>query len=361
MEAHAFAASLLRASARGFAGLAATRMADGAPALVGAAGFDAWQEHLRHQVLSLAAAVADEAPERFSARAGWLRNAYAARALPADALEAALDSLAATLQESLPADAWAPLPEYFRRARAELERGGGGGPVEPDARPAPTTAAAPAADVAAAPSRAQRYVEALTAGDEEAAVALVRAALDARSLDVPALIATVLLPAQREFGRRWHCGQLGVGEEHFATQVSRRVLALALERSPPAPQRGRSVVLAAAAGDAHDLGLACVAAHFTLDGWRTLFLGADTPAADLTGFVERYQPDLVVLGATLDEHRGPVAEAIRALRASRPSLRVLVGGAAFDGREELWRRSGADGYAPDPAAAVVRGAELLRG
>ena len=67
MGAHAVTASLLRASARGFAGLAATRMFEEAPGLVEAAGFGAWQEYLSRQVLALASAVEDEAPELFSA------------------------------------------------------------------------------------------------------------------------------------------------------------------------------------------------------------------------------------------------------------------------------------------------------
>jgi methanogenic corrinoid protein MtbC1 len=38
---------------------------------------------------------------------------------------------------------------------------------------------------------------------------------------------------------------------------------------------------------------------------------------------------------------------------------VLVGGGAWAGREDLWRRSGADGFAASPTEAVRIARELL--
>jgi methanogenic corrinoid protein MtbC1 len=75
--------------------------------------------------------------------------------------------------------------------------------------------------------------------------------------------------------------------------------------------------------------------------------------------VQHFQADLVALGATLDEHRSAVARSIAALRAARPGQRVLVGGSAFAGSADLWRRAGADACAATPAEAVRLGAELV--
>ena len=69
MEANRFTATLLRQSAGGFAGLAASRTAERAGvdgALEG--GFEAWRAHFRTLVLDLAAAVDDGASEEFAAR-----------------------------------------------------------------------------------------------------------------------------------------------------------------------------------------------------------------------------------------------------------------------------------------------------
>ncbi len=346
MGDHAFTASLLRASSKGFAGLVATQMFETEPSTVQTAGFDAWQAHANRQVLALASAVEDEAPELFSAAVAWSRDAFVGRRVSPDGLALSLKCLEGVLEESLPRHAWAILPEYFLRAREALEDGG--------------THASPEVErVGALFDLSQRYLDTLVAGDEQRAVDLIREALDTDQLSVHALIDAVLVPAQRELGRRWHVGELSVSDEHLATQATRKVLALALAKAPRVRQRQRTVIVAALAGDTHDIALAFVAAHFELDGWRTLFLGADTPTDDLVSFVVRHQADLVALGATLDEQRAKIADTVRALREARPALRIVVGGAAYASRQDLWLRSGADAYAVDAAAAVKKGLELV--
>lgn len=344
MSAPGFSAALLRASHKGFAGLAATRMFEAAPEVVEAVGFDAWQAYLSRQVLALASAVEDQAPERFSAGIAWSRDAFAARASQVEGVVLALRCLESVLEESLPREANAEVRESFVRAHAELA----GAARKPEGRKG------------ALHPLAEQYLDALLAGDERRGVALLRGALEAGTITTATLIEAVLVPAQREMGLRWHRGAVNAGDEHFVTQVTRKVLALALALAPAARTTARKVVVAAVAGNAHDIGLFFVAAQFELDGWHTLFLGGDMPVEDLVSYVVQHEADLIALGATLEEQRARTAEAIRALRAARPGLRILVGGAAYDGRADLWGRSGADGYAASTSDAVSMGRELVR-
>src|SRR3712207_4670693 len=67
---------------------------------------------------------------------------------------------------------------------------------------------------------APRYLEALLAGDRNAAV---RAALDdgvARGLTVPDLYVGVIQPAQHRIGELWQENRLTVAHEHVATAIS---------------------------------------------------------------------------------------------------------------------------------------------
>ncbi len=340
MGGHAFTATLLRSSADAFAGLAAARLIEQQSAEAGSNGFDAWRAHLRQQVLTLAPAVEEEAPEQFAAGVAWSRDAFVARKLPADSVGLALGCLERVLEESMPAQAWAPLPEYFRQAREALAG-------EPRLAESALSGSDPHGKLAF------QYLEALASGDERRAVELVLAPLEAGRLSVQDLIERVLTPAQRELGRRWHQGVGDVAEEHFATQVTRKVLARALATAPAARLRQRTAVIAAVSDDAHELGLAFVAAFFELDGWRALCLGADTPIEELAAFAARHEADVVALGASLTTHRPKTAQAVATLRAARPGVRVLVGGSAYAGRPELWKRSGADAYAARPSEAVA--------
>ena len=346
MSTSGFTATLLRASGEGLAGLAASRLVEKDPELAGPGGFEAWRNHFKSQLTSLAAAVEDELPEHFAAQVRWSREAFAAREVSAAALQAALGRLRDVLEESLPGPAWARLPAYFDRARAELAQ-----PSTPQPCPLPGTQVHG--------QLALDYVSALVAGNERGAAAMVLDALSAGRLSVREALDAVLAPAQRELGRMWHQGLIGVAEEHFGSIVTARVLARTMAHAPVVQDNGRMVVTASVARDAHDLGVQIVSAFFELDGWRSICLGGNTPIEDLVQFVVRFDADLVALGATMDAQREIAARTIAALRAARPKQRVIVGGSAFAGDASLWRRIGADAYAGSASAAVDLGRQLV--
>jgi methanogenic corrinoid protein MtbC1 len=342
MADNRFTASLLRASADGLAGIAASRLLETEPGFAGE-GFEAWRGHLRTQLGELAAAVEDESPELFAERVAWSRDAFVARTVPVEALSASVASLREVCEESLPAEACAPLAVYFESAAKELEC----------EKSAPASAiVGPHAAVTIA------YVEALARDDDRGAVALVTQAMDG-GLSARDVIEHVLGPAQREIGRKWHAGELSVAEEHLATTSARRVLERAVLHAPEAAPNGKRVLVASVAGDAHDLGVRLVAAYFELEGWRTYCLGADMPSDDLAPAAQRLKVDLVALGATLGSQRESAEEAVAALRAAHPELPVIVGGPAFSHGPSLWQRIGADGYASSPSEAVELAQALL--
>jgi methanogenic corrinoid protein MtbC1 len=84
------------------------------------------------------------------------------------------------------------------------------------------------------------------------------------------------------------------------------------------------------------------------------------PSADLPSVLSYFGADLLLLGATLAIQIPRVEEAIIAIRSrcDRP-VKIIVGGAAFDEAPDLWRRIGADGYAPTVDQAVALGARLV--
>ena len=120
------------------------------------------------------------------------------------------------------------------------------------------------------------------------------------------------------------------------------------------------MLTASVSGNLHDIGARIVADHFEMEGWRSLFLGANTPVGDLVQAVEDFEPDLVALSVGLASHVRATAETIAALRERFPDRPILVGGRPFELVPDLWKDVGADGCAADAAAAVQVGARLVR-
>lgn len=340
-----FTATLLRASASGFAGLAASRTTERSGAdgeLEG--GFGAWQAHFKSLVEELAAAADDGGVAAFAAQVQWTREAFAVRGLATEILSVGLEELETVLEESLPAAAWKPLPAFFEAARTELLRDGQS-PQQDDG--------------GFGDGIIEAYLAKLLEGDALAAIATVTGAVDDGSLSVPEALEGILTTALREIGRRWHTDQVNVAQEHFATQVSGRLLERLILMAPASPPNGHTVMLTMIEGDAHDLGLRIVAALFELDGWRTICLGANMPSPDLAPAIEDFGVELLLLGATLNTQRDTLSRAIETLRAARPGIKIIAGGSAFAGCEHRAVEIGADGCALLARRAVELGRELL--
>jgi methanogenic corrinoid protein MtbC1 len=76
----------------------------------------------------------------------------------------------------------------------------------------------------------EAYTAALLLGEEVKAEIIVREAIDA-GLEEQVIQSEVLAPSLRRVGDLWEDGSLSVADEHLATQITLRVLALEREQS----------------------------------------------------------------------------------------------------------------------------------
>ncbi len=346
MSTHSFTATVLRSGSQAFAGLATARLLETDSAASSLAGFEVWRQHMHGRLQALAAAVEDQGPELFAQDVLWSRTAFESRSAPVDTLANALTRLEEVLKDSLPPTSQPVIAEYFVHAHSALNG---------------NTQAAAAPESNPPSALAREYLTLLRSGDERSSTNLVLAAVDSKRITAFDAIDNVIAYAQTEMGRLWHSGQVGVDEEHFTTHAVRKLLTLLSERAPDVPSKAHTVVVASVAGDAHDVGAQMVSIRFRLDGWRAIFLGSDVPIESIVAAVERLQPTVVAIGATLPEQRLTVERTIEAIRAQRPSQYVIVGGRAYAGRSDLWRKSGADalGASADQTLRLANDASRL--
>jgi MerR family transcriptional regulator, light-induced transcriptional regulator len=109
----------------------------------------------------------------------------------------------------------------------------------------------------------------------------------------------VLVPYLSDLGDRWAQGAIGVTTEHFASNLLRARLA-SLARGW-GQGHGPRAVLACPPGERHDLPLLVFGIVLHRNGWRIIYLGADTPLADLAHTVTEKRPDFVILAAVTPE------------------------------------------------------------
>lgn len=137
-------------------------------------------------------------------------------------------------------------------------------------------------------------------------------------------------PFLRALGDCWSRGEIEVGHEHFASEQLRRFFN---EKQPQGGPEARAprIVCAALSGERHVLGLHLAAIALAHAGARLVFLGADTPPAEIVSAVERWRAHAVALSAAESADRAVLLRQVRALRRGLPArMPVIAGGAGFE-------------------------------
>jgi methanogenic corrinoid protein MtbC1 len=177
---------------------------------------------------------------------------------------------------------------------------------------------------------ADRFAAALKSADAVRAQRVVESALE-RQFTPLDLYAGVIAPAMREIGDLWERGEITVADEHLASAIVERILAILYSRGFVAPPRSReTLLLSCLEGEEHQLGLRIAADVLEGAGFVVFFLGANVPLDDLVAAVSRHRPAAVGLSGTLPGSHVKLERAVEAVRAAAPHIGIVAGGGGVD-------------------------------
>lgn len=345
-DTNSLTAEILETSASGYASAASVLLHQATDRSIPAGwGSAEWKSHLTQRILELATAVRVNEPGLFARRINWLRRAVRARGSDESDIRAALDSIRAALDQELPDNLKITVEQPIRLALEAFESD-----VEPEE--AALDGSTPEGKLGL------QYLTACLEAQSEQATKLILDALDA-GMTPESVYADVLLPSQQEIGQLWHVGDVTVTEERLVSETTRAVMTLIVHQYAPTPSVGHTVIAASVAGNAHDIGLRALSHLFRLAGWRSIFLGANTPSTEIAYAAQAFDSDLILLSATLTTQLATLGAVIEKIRQVASGSKILIGGLALEDSPELWKTLGADGYAENVRSAVKIGADLV--
>jgi methanogenic corrinoid protein MtbC1 len=176
------------------------------------------------------------------------------------------------------------------------------------------------------------YAAAVLAGDEVAAERVVREAIEA-DLSTAEVDDEIIGPALWLVGELWERGEISIADEHVATEISIRVLALEREARRVARVRPAYLaLLAAPAGELHVVALRMVAGVLREAGYETMLVGADVPSVALAALAARHRPDVVCLSATMPASSDQLMIAMEEVQRAWPNANFVIGGRALTSR-----------------------------
>jgi methanogenic corrinoid protein MtbC1 len=170
------------------------------------------------------------------------------------------------------------------------------------------------------------YVDALLAADQAGAEIVVREAMDAL-FSTAEIDEEIIAPALWLIGDLWERGEISVADEHIATEISLRVIALQREaRRVAAARADHRVMLAAPMGEMHVVALRMVDNLLRQAGYEVVMLGPDVPVEALIAAVHRRRPRVVCLTATMVNGADQSLAAVGAVQRRWPGVRFVLGG-----------------------------------
>lgn len=299
-----------------------------------------YQEDLRTMLAHLSQAVATSNSQVIEDHIAWTKIAYTARGIPDEELSTSLQILIKALNDNVQRPDRTPAREYLQGAIKAI----------PDM---PTNIVNDFPESHPLHDLSEAYLCALLNRQRQVAEALIYDAVR-EGVAVKDLYRHVFQNSQEEIGRRWQLNRMTIAQEHYCTAMTQLIISKLYPLLSDGRKNGRRFVGACVSGELHVMGIRMLTDFLEMEGWDTVYLGADMPQRDLIEMLRDYSPDVVGISATMMPHVGALGQMIEAIRTMPgcESIKIMVGGQPFTRMPELWREINADGFGVDADNAV---------
>jgi methanogenic corrinoid protein MtbC1 len=194
-----------------------------------------------------------------------------------------------------------------------------------------------------------RYLE---EENRQQCVAFALSRLSNNELDLVTLYDEVLTPSMRERFCRSRHREICVWEEHVRSSIVRAVIeccyTYAIKEREERYRLGQAgkVIVFCPAEEYHELGARMVADFFVLCGFDAVFVGANTPQAEIIGAISYVKPKYVAISVTnyynLVAARKTVQKMGEVRETGGSDFKIIVGGQAFERNPNMDKEIGAD-------------------
>jgi len=290
--------------------------------------------HLRY----LSEAVGANEPVLFSHYVMWAKTMLSSRNIPVEDLAANLEIMRQVLAKQLPPAMRAPTLECVDSAIRDLL----------------LTADTPSFLDPSQPhaALANQYLGALLRYERHVASDLIMRAVE-NKISIKEIYSHVFERCQYEIGRLWQSNVVSVAQEHYCTASTQLIMSQLYPYIFRADRGVKGTIVAACvSGELHEIGARMLCDLLEMEGWNTLYLGANVPAAGIVGVLRDSHSNILAISASMTFHIPAVREVINAVRAAAPKTKILVGGYAFKIAPDLWRDVGADYWTRNASEAI---------
>lgn len=197
-----------------------------------------------------------------------------------------------------------------------------------------------------------QFTKYLDQGDRENCINLILTQLSKNKINVVTIYDEVLKPSLEGIFCKDKQNPLCIWEEHLRSSIVRTVLEccypyVAKERKKLAGASSRGIALVVCpTQEYHEIGARMVADFFTICGFNTTFIGANTPQSDILSAISYINPQYVAVSVSSTYNLLAAKNAIQKMNEVRNAgslkFKIVVGGQAFKKNSSISKEMGAD-------------------
>ncbi len=142
----------------------------------------------------------------------------------------------------------------------------------------------------------------------------------------------IVVPSFQKIGMQWSVGQLGIEQEHLASNTALHSILKLQDVISRRPKHGGIALCGCLEEEYHEIGITCVNNILDANGWTTYYLGANLPVESFVDAIESYVPHIVCVSTTTPKSQKHVLQQCNALRETTSIInaKLIVGGGIPD-------------------------------
>jgi len=141
------------------------------------------------------------------------------------------------------------------------------------------------------------FFEEALQGDREGLLDLM-IYLHKNQIQFSVIVDEIIRPAMVEIGIKWERGELGVNQEHTASESVKLAVARFAAQMFNQKKKNLKVICACVESEQHDLGIQFLFHELVRCGYEVTYMGANTPFESLKDEIASSKPNIVFLSAT---------------------------------------------------------------
>jgi len=143
----------------------------------------------------------------------------------------------------------------------------------------------------------------------------------------PSFFEKILTPVMYKIGDMWAKNQLGIADEHVASNIANTLVKMINSKYVDSPTK-KKIVICVPEGEEHNLGANILETHLSSIGHRVYNLTPTEPHDSIVSFIESNKPDSVIISITLEDNLRPGQRLIKKI-TDRIDIPIFVGGQAI--------------------------------